>query len=454
VKYGVDLAIARGFKQDWNPFMYLSPRVSPLLSPETPRAFVIALLIATVPFAWMGLSLTVRRLRDAGLSPFWAGLFFLPFLHFAFFAAMAIVPTAKQEEKPPVPDAGPFRDRHGAPLAQPVPPRLMTRIIPRSTTMAFLLGLSLSLSLGIVSYVVTVQLSKVLGTFMFIGLPFAMGFFPAFCVTWGRKRGAGGAIGYGMASVLISLILLMALGWEGLGCLVMAFPITFGLAALGGLVGWASAKSPMIQNMAPLAMLVALPVLGGAQLMNPPAPSPLSVVSTVRIAAPPSVVWKNVVSFPRIESPPPAVFAIVAMPLEARIDGHDPGATRRCIFTNGTFVEPIEVWDEPRQLTFGVAEQPRHLDEYIHVKKGQFLLEDNHDGTTTLVGTTWYELRVFPAPYWSWWSERLLHAIHMRVLDHIARLSEQRSFASAPMPAWMQSANQTCACTRHAKEGK
>src|SRR5258708_4302410 len=46
----------------------------------------------------------------------------------------------------------------------------------------------------------------------------------------------------------------------------------------------------------------------------------------------------------------------------------------RCVFTNGTFVEPIEVWNAPRELTFGVAEQPRHLDEYGDIQRGQFLL--------------------------------------------------------------------------------
>jgi hypothetical protein len=142
------------------------------------------------------------------------------------------------------------------------------------------------------------------------------------------------------------------------------------------------------------------------------------------------------------------------MPKRAQIDGRGPGAIRRCVFTNGTFVEPIEVWDEPTELTFGVAEQPHHLDEYGDIQRGQFLLSPNPDGSTTLTGTTWYRLKVFPTVYWDRWTKLFLHAIHLRVLDHVKRLSEHPGMAareSAAQPAWMEAANETCACTRHAR---
>src|SRR5207244_574388 len=133
----------------------------------------------------------------------------------------------------------------------------------------------------------------------------------------------------------------------------------------------------------------AAPAMVGLDLGRPPAPVPLAVVSTVTIHAPPEAVWRSVVSFPPIDEQPEAIFAIIAMPIEARIDGRDPGALRRCIFTNGEFEEPIEVWDEPRELRFGVRRQPQNIDEYVSIRRGQFLLTDNHDGTTTLRGTTW-----------------------------------------------------------------
>lgn len=457
LKYAIDLAISHVFNEPWNPLMYVSPRVSPLLRSDVSRSYLITLLAAALPFMWMGVSLTVRRLREAGLSSFWAGLFFLPFLHFAFFLGLAIVPGAKQDERPATPDAGPFRDRHGAPMATPAPPRLMTRVIPRSFAAAYLLGVLASLGMGLLSYVVSVQLNKVLGTFMFIGLPFGMGFCTAFTCTWGRPSvGGWRGVWYGVSPIAVSLLLLLGIGWEGLACIVMALPILVGMGALGAWVGWMCARTPSWQAAAPL-LLLALPALCGADLLRPPQPAPLAVVSTVTVAAPPEEVWRNVISFPPIDSPPAPIFAIVAMPIEARIDGHDPGATRRCVFTNGTFVEPIQVWDAPRELTFGVEKQPEHLDEYIAVEKGQFLLTANPDGTTTLRGTTWYRLKVFPTAYWSAWAQTFLHAIHLRVLDHVKRLSEHRGprlTQAADMPRWMQASNETCDCTRHRGEAR
>jgi len=45
---------------------------------------------------------------------------------------------------------------------------------------------------------------------------------------------------------------------------------------------------------------------------------------------------------------------------------------------------------------------------------------------TLLIGTTWYQHRISPQPYWELWSDQIIHAIHSRVLGHIKRLSESR----------------------------
>jgi uncharacterized membrane protein YhaH (DUF805 family) len=450
LKYPIDLLISMAFHQEWNPLMYLSPRVSPL-GHNIDRTYLIALVVAAAPFMYMGLSLTVRRLRDMGVSPFWAGLFFLPFLHFAFFAVLVFAPPKQDAEALALPATGPYREH--VPPATPPPPKFLARVIPRSKGMAYLFGLVLSLIMGLGCYVIAAQVNQALGSMLFVGLPFGMGFFTAFTTSYHRQLKARTAIWYGTSALVVASLLLLAVAWEGIACIVMAFPILFGMMALGAWVGWLCAGSKTYQALAPLLLLL-IPGLVGMDIVRPHAPEPLSVVSTVKVNAPPEVVWKNVISFPPISSAPSPIFAIVAMPIEARIEGHDPGATRRCVFTNGTFVEPIEVWNEPRELTFGVREQPGKLDEYLNVKRGRFLLTANPDGTTTLEGTTWYELKVFPVAYWRAWAGTFLHAIHLRVLDHVKRLSEQPLARAAaeppPMPSWMAASNATCACTRHA----
>ena len=111
---------------------------------------------------------------------------------------------------------------------------------------------------------------------------------------------------------------------------------------------------------------------------------------------------------------------------------------RRCEFSTGAFVEPIEVWDEPRLLRFAVTSNPApmrewnplfeihppHLDGFLVSKRGQFLLTPLPGGKTLLRGSTLYQHGLWPAAYWRLWSDPIIHRIHDRVLRHIKTLAE------------------------------
>jgi hypothetical protein len=128
----------------------------------------------------------------------------------------------------------------------------------------------------------------------------------------------------------------------------------------------------------------------------------------------------------------------IAYPIRAEITGRGPGAMRRCIFSTGAFLEPIEVWDEPRLLKFGVTAspaplnemtpyghiEPRHVDGYFVSEEGQFLLTVLPNGGTRLEGTTRYRNAIWPAAYWHIWSDYIIHRIHLRVLHHIKEAAE------------------------------
>ena len=108
----------------------------------------------------------------------------------------------------------------------------------------------------------------------------------------------------------------------------------------------------------------------------------------------------------------------------AQIEGEGVGAIRHCIFDGGEFREPVQVWDPPRNLTFGVTGQIEKFSPYLAVTKGQFRIEPLGQGRAELVGTTWYRLRIAPGIYWRPWVDFFIHRIHMRALEHIRSLSE------------------------------
>ena len=72
---------------------------------------------------------------------------------------------------------------------------------------------------------------------------------------------------------------------------------------------------------------------------------------------------------------------------------------------------------------------PKHLAGYMVSKQGQFQLTRLPGNRTLLQGTTWYQHGLWPAAYWRWWSDAILHRIHLRVLTHIRTLAEQETSA-------------------------
>ena len=57
--------------------------------------------------------------------------------------------------------------------------------------------------------------------------------------------------------------------------------------------------------------------------------------------------------------------------------------------------------------------------------RASFKLTPLPGNRTLLEGTTWYQHGLWPTEYWRWWSDAIIHRIHLRVLNHIQMLSQQ-----------------------------
>ena len=140
----------------------------------------------------------------------------------------------------------------------------------------------------------------------------------------------------------------------------------------------------------------------------------------------------------------------LAYPIRTRIEGSGEGVRRSCDLSTGTVQEQVVLWDEPHLLRFVVTATPpamrelglygplypKHLNGYYISKEGQFALTPLPGGRTLLVGTSWYQHGLWPAEYWRWWSDAVVHHIHRRVMGHIRALSEDNeSLPSRNQPA-------------------
>jgi hypothetical protein len=229
----------------------------------------------------------------------------------------------------------------------------------------------------------------------------------------------------------------------------MAAPLALALTIMGGSLGYLIQKRHWLRQATPAMLSAVLQFVPGTTIYERVAgshPPIFEVRTALEINAPPEMVWQRVVAFSEIPAPKQLLFrAGIAYPIRAEIYGRGPGAVRHCVFSTGPFVAPIDVWDEPKLLRFSVRSNPTpmqewtpypsidppHLHGFFISQQGQFLLIPLPGGRTRLEGTTWYRHGLWPAAYWSLWSDAIVHRIHLRVLRHIQRLAEHDAQTTA-----------------------
>jgi uncharacterized membrane protein YhaH (DUF805 family) len=431
LKHNIDRLLATLFDYPWGPFNYLafySTGGNGVWRLSYPDASFLALLVfVALPFIWIGVVLTLRRLRDAALPLWLVFLFFIPLINLIFFAILAAIPGSRTTDKP-----SPLSLRVG-------------RLIPESefgsavfgiVTTAFLTGLEIVFTTnGLGNY----------GWGLFVGIPFFLGLSSTMIYSFHRPRPLGKCLLVASISVGLVGAALFAFAVEGFICLVMALPLALALALFGAFIGWVLQRRPSFATSTLNVVSIGFLLIPGLILVEygiGETPPLYKVTTSVVIKSDPETVWTHVVTFSQLPPPTEAIFKTgIAYPIRAEMHGRGAGAVRHCIFSTGPFVEPITTWDEPRLLQFDVSEQPRameelslyndlrppHLENYFLARKGQFELKSLPDGTTLLEGTTWYQNRFWPAPYWHLWSDAIIDKIHNRVLLHIKSLAENTS---------------------------
>jgi uncharacterized membrane protein YhaH (DUF805 family) len=418
VKYAIDASVVHAITNvTWTPLDYMSPlytiRRNKLgLEHEWLQ---LALALWTLPFMWIGLTMTIRRAHDAGFPAGTGLLYFVPGFNYLWMLALCFVPS----HAPRVAGV-----RVGNPIGSIYARGLVAILVSLAVTVALL--------------AFSIYALRSYGTALFVGAPALFGALSSYIYNRGELRPILESVMLAVLGIAVTGGATLLLAFDGAICILMAAPIALTMAVFGALLGHALVN--MRENAVSALVLPPL-ILTSATWTEATfsAPSQHEVSTALFIDAPPEIVWKHVTSFSELPPPDWAPFKVgLAYPLRATIEGTGVGAIRRCEFSTGAFVEPITVWDEPRRLAFDVVEQPPpmhewspyadlhppHIDGYIRSLRGEFRLIPAENGGTRLEGSTWYELRFAPAPYWRLWSDFFLHRIHSRVLEHIQELSE------------------------------
>ena len=434
LKYAVEALVVHAVTGTWwTPFDYFSPSMARFNALHSrPLAWGIAFW--SLPFIWVGVSMTARRALDVGLPARLALLFFVPILNNIFMLVLAAQPT-QAERFPDFPATSPMGD----PAAIPLDPAV-ERARGGRPLRAAMLGVLVGCAIVAVAIGFGVLVLRSYSSVLFIGAPFVVGFVTASLYNGEAPRTLRATLGLTTAAVIAAAGVVLLLAFEGVLCLAMAFPLALGLSLIGAALGRAIALRGHPNHLSILLLVLALPAMMGLSSGQPPEAA--EVRSDIEVNASPDVVWNDVVSFAELAPPTEWFFrAGIAFPVRARIDGTGVGAVRRCEFSTGPFVEPITVWDPPRRLSFDVRSEPPGLRElrpyddvhaphtagYLRSRHGEFRLVPLPGGRTRLEGSTFYTLQIFPTWYWTPWADGVIHAIHMRVLRHIKALAEAQS---------------------------
>ncbi|MEA3207537.1 MAG: hypothetical protein QOE70_594 [Chthoniobacter sp.] len=258
-----------------------------------------------------------------------------------------------------------------------------------------------------------------------IAVPFAIGL-AAVWVWRPLELSIGAVLLHSLSCTLLGLGAGFLVFREGAVCLLMAAPILYLGTIAGALAGrvWFRKTSDRLN-------LCLAPLFAFAVAAEPALRGPHTGVVTdeIRIAAPPAKVWPHVLAFPEIRDTPDYwLFQIgLPYPIETTNGGNFVGADRVCRFSGGAvFKEKVAELVPEKLLTFDIVEMPPdpELMGHLEAHRGQFELRDNGDGTTTLIGRTWYSLHVRPAAYFDWWTHDVFSAVHRRVMKHLQRLAE------------------------------
>jgi len=424
IKHNLDRIVALAFGRTWGFFNYWIPLGGANSIAHLSRddaAFVATMVAVALPFIWIGVALTMKRLRSAALPSSLVVLFFVPLLNLVFLLVLCLVPEHEASSLPPTAARESW----------------LTPFVPESKLGSAAVSLLLTVPVGLALILLGTQILAQYGWGLFVALPFAVGLTAALVYGVRAPRTLGGCVGVACLSNLLLGGALLGLAFEGAFCLLMAMPLALPLAALGGACGYVLQRHRWINTGAPAYLSLLLLFVPGLEWTEHriAAPAPrFAVRSAIEIQAPPEQVWRQVVAFSQIPPPKEWMFRSgIAYPIRAEMIGSGPGAERHCVFSTGAFVEPIQIWDAPRQLKFSVTSNPPPMEEwtpYSHIEPphlhgflvsdgGQFLLTPLPGGRTRLEGTTWYHHGLWPTGYWKLWSDAVIHQIHMRVLRHI-----------------------------------
>src|SRR5258708_25725416 len=177
------LVVTRLFQRQWSLLNYWRPfgAISSVHRLEfADRVFAGVMLLMAVPFIWLGLAMTVKRLRDAGEPTWVSALFFAPIANLLFFLVLSLKSSATETPR-----------EEGAPWPGP---KFLDTWIPKTRAGSALVSIAITAAIGFGFTLLVTHLVTAYGCGLFVGLPFCLGLFAVLMHSYQQPRDYGECI--------------------------------------------------------------------------------------------------------------------------------------------------------------------------------------------------------------------------------------------------------------------
>lgn len=278
-------------------------------------------------------------------------------------------------------------------------------------------------------------------TFTFIFLvPMAVGYL-AVAGAPGEERRALRAVVLPLAASLMLLVTVLAVGVEGMICVVMMTPVFLVMAVAGGALALIVRliRDRRMRATAFVLVLVLPYAAGPVERQIPQLQSRRVVENRIRIRADPETVWRQIIRVPAIRPEEYRTTFIHRIgfprPIAATLSHEGVGGVREASFERGVlFRETVIDWVPQRRLSFTIAVDSiptRTLDQHVTVGGEYF---DVLDGTYEIVpvSANEVELRLWSThrlsthfnAYASLWTDFVMRQIQGNILEVVRARAE------------------------------
>jgi hypothetical protein len=377
----------------------------------------------TMITAWALASLSFRRAVNANIDPWIAAASLVPVLQLPAIVVLCLVPARQ-------PTVG---ETHASNTAY-----------DRSKWLVAIQGMLVGMAFTVASVALGALVFGTYGYGMFVLSPLMIGALTGYLANRQRDIGTGPTAGLALGATALGGVALIVAALEGIVCLLLAFPLTLGLALLGGVIGREIANSRRATTFSFMSVAL-LPLAFGVEREFPPL-ARFESYQAIEIAAPPETVWQSIVHMQPIDSQPPFLFRFgVAYPVDSELMGNSVGALRRGVFSTGVAIERVTEWVENERFGLEVLSNPPamrelspyddvhapHVQGYFDTRTMDFEIQ-SRGKRTVLIERTSHELKLDPLWYWLPLAKWMVGQNNARVLAHIKSEAERMAVRTGP----------------------